>query len=71
MKSRYQLRKNKFQMRVRMINFNLKFKKAIGSGKAKDIEKAGEILSSINQMITKNFSFQTSAKPKIFKIKHL
>lgn len=67
MKSRHNLRKDKFQMRVRMINFNLKFKKAIGSGKAKDLVKAGKILSSINQMITQKFSFQTSAKPKILK----
>lgn len=71
MKYRYQLRKNKFQIKVRMLNFNLKFKKAIGSGKAKDLVKAGKILSSVNQMITENFSFQTSAKPKILKIKHL
>ncbi len=71
MNSRHTSRKNRFQIRVRMINFNLKFKKATGSGKAKDLIKAGKILSSINQMIAKNFSFQTSAQPKILKIKHL
>lgn len=66
MNSRHTLRKNRFQIRVRMINFNLNLKKALGSGKAKDLIKAGKILSSVNQMITKNFFFHRPAKPKFF-----
>jgi hypothetical protein len=66
MKSRYQLRKDRFQIKVRMINFNLKFKKALGSGKVKDLIKAGKILSDVNRMITENFFLQFSAKPKNF-----
>lgn len=71
MKKRNRLLAVKFHLKIKMRNFNSQFKKAVGSGKAKDLVKAGKILSNINQLITKNFSIQTSAQPKISKIKHL
>lgn len=62
MKSRKLHRKNEFHFKLKMRNF----RKVVASGKAKDLIKAGKILADVNQMITKNFSFQFSAKPKNF-----
>lgn len=58
-------RKDNFHLKIKMRNFHSYFKLGMGAGKAKDLIKAGKILSDINQMIPKNFSIQTSAQPKI------
>lgn len=71
MRSRKLLRKDKFHLKIKMRNFHSYFKLGMGTGKAKDLIKAGKILSDINQMITKNFSIQTSAQPKIKMFKRL
>ena len=66
MKSRKKHRKVKFHLKIKIRNSLSQFKKALGSGRAKDLIKAGKILADVNQMITKNFSLQFSAKPKNF-----
>lgn len=71
MNSRKLQRKDKFHLKIKMRNSLSQLKKAMGSGKAKDLIKAGKIFSDVNRMITENFSFQFSAQPKILKIKHL
>ncbi|MCX8533109.1 hypothetical protein [Chryseobacterium luquanense] len=50
-----------------MRNFNAQFKKAVGSGKAKDLIKAGKILSDVNQMITEKFFLPNIGAAENFK----